>query len=41
MFFITLPGISKRFDRLSERGLLERRPDPHDGRVEQKIRKTA
>lgn len=32
-FFISLPGISKRLDRLSARGLLERRPSPQDGRV--------
>lgn len=33
LFFISLPGISKRLDRLAARGLLARRPDPRDGRV--------
>lgn len=33
LFFISLPGISKRLDRLVARGLLERRSDPRDGRV--------
>ncbi|QJQ01495.1 MarR family transcriptional regulator [Herbaspirillum rubrisubalbicans] len=33
LFMISLPGITKRLDRLGARGLLERRPAPLDGRV--------